>query len=1207
MKLKNLTIHGFKSFLDKLDIAFASGISGIVGPNGCGKSNIVDAIRWCMGEQSPKQLRGRKMEDIIFGGTIDHKPLGMAEVCLTFENGNNSFPVAYENLSELTITRRLFRSGESEYRINNIPCRLKDIQEIFMDTGLGNSAYSIIGQGKIGTIVEQRPEETRVMLEEAAGITKYRKQVVASQRKIALTEENLNRVDDILGEVMSQMRSLKRQASKAKRYKTLSEEISSLEIILYSNSYHQLKKDSGTKLKSTEDLVLQEAGKTAEFAGLQARIETMNLELEEKNQALSSLRNDSFHLRERVHKKEAGLESLDREIKMQEELEGKLKTEQDEINTRLINLEKEKTTLGNNLESMKGRYQNLDGEITLKDKRMKNRKESLAFVKDEHEKARAGLNNSTNKEVGLNHKSDYLNKMLSQVTDSKSRLEKDREDIKAKMEVVLKASERKKSVREATREKLQDIEDAIEQHNRINEELEQIKIRVENELKSAESNLNVSQSRFAGLQTLTENFEGYKKGVRSIMKAEDLAPRQQGHILGIVADVIQAAPEHEQAIEAALADKLEYIIVESQEDSKQAIDYLKEKAKGRSSFVPLEDLCKNGKHRIEGQQFSFLPDLVTVSEKYRPMIDVLLGNTVLVDNLEQAMSAWKADATGPNSKCRPCFVTTDGDMVDSRGVITGGKAARSSQGLLARKREISDLQKKIDKDLKQVEDLEYKLENIIAEFEEKKIALENLSKEKWACKDEINELDKQQFRLSQELDQQDSLSRKITKDIERNISEEKKNREELTRIKQELHEHQSTRYEEADYFQQKEIEFKECEQEFEQLRDELTKLKADYRIFGEEQRSLAREMKRIDEYADDSLKRIRKIEDEFVLSHRRCEEGEKRKNDLRQQLDELYLRLKESEEEVNLADEERLAFQSRIREEKNTMEQARGDIDELKEKINRAKMEHSEIHFKMNNLVDVVRDKLNLELRSVYTQHLLEEFSYSETEEQLEHQKTMRQKLGEVNLVAIKEHEALHERYEFIRKQKEDLLDSIESLRTAIKKINRTSLEKFRQTLHDVDEKLKKIFPILFSGGTAGLKLTDETNPLESGVLVEIQPPGKKLSHMGLLSGGEKALVAMALIFAIYMIKPSPFCLLDEVDAPLDEANIDKFNNLLSEIKNASQVIMVTHSRRTMEVVDRLFGITMEKAGMSKVVSVDINGLNEQFADNQTEAEHTLH
>ena len=402
------------------------------------------------------------------------------------------------------------------------------------------------------------------------------------------------------------------------------------------------------------------------------------------------------------------------------------------------------------------------------------------------------------------------------------------------------------------------------------------------------------------------------------------------------------------------------------------------------------------------------------------------------------------------------------------------------------------------------------------------------------------------------------------------------------------------RREEEEYFQKKEVELKESQEEFDQFRDELAKIKADYRISKEEQRSLAREMEMKADYADDSLKRLRKIEEDISMGHRRRDECQKRREMLNGELGELYEKLKRAEEALTRADHEREVFHDGIKEEESKVEQLRGEMEALKDEINRSKMEHSEIRFKMNNLEEMAKEKFNLNLPDVCEQYMDKDFSATEVEERLENQKQLRQRLGEVNLTAIKEHEALKERYDFIRNQREDLINSIESLRIAIKKINRTSLEKFLKTFQEVDKKLKEIFPILFNGGTASLRLTDETRPLESGVLVEVQPPGKRLSHMGLLSGGEKALVGMAFIFAIYMIKPSPFCLLDEVDAPLDEANIDRFNRLLEEIKKASQIIMVTHSRRTMEIVDRLYGITMENAGISKTVSVDIHGIKRQ-------------
>ena len=1185
MKIKKLFILGFKSIMDRLEITFPLGISAIVGPNGCGKSNVVDAIRWCLGEQSPKQLRGRRMEDIIFNGAGDFGALGMAEVSLLFENGGGLLPSAFTQNAEISVTRRLYRSGESEYLINNVPCRLKDIQDVFMDTGVGNKAYSIISQGQIGTILEQKPEETRVMLEEVAGITRYRKKVESSQKKIELTEANLQRVEDILGEVLRQMRSLKIQASRAKRYKAISEEIQNLEVILYANTYHQLNEELGENLRSTQDLAQREITKSTELSNLFARIETMNLDLEEKDRALSRYRENHSHLRENVHKKEAALESLTGEMRMQDELAGRLVGEMEEIKDRLTGLNRERDSLERDKEKVKESSSEIEEKISLGEKRLKTRQELLKEIKESYEKARAELSAGSNKEVGLSHETSYLNEMLNQITDSRSRLEKELEDSNAKITNVIGASNRKSVAKEAAAVKLQEIEASIEQENTNCERLEDIKRRVDQELKSAEADLNVCQSQLATLQALTENFEGYKMGVRAIMKAKDLEPYQQGHILGLVADVVQVNPRYEQAIETVLADKLQYVIVESQEDGKQAVEYLKKRAKGRSSFISLKDLSRNAKDQIEDSQFMPLLDLVSVPETYVPLIDALLADTVLVEDLDSAVSAWK-----DNGRDR-CFVTVEGDIVDRRGVISGGKPAQSSRGLLGRKREMAELKEKSVCLQEKAQDLRLKLKNIVTEFDQKKEILKGLDDDKWTYRGEIDEFDKMIFRIGQELDQLEKFSQRISKDIERKDKEQDKHRDRLLKIEKELHQCKLKRQEKEEYFRKKETELNGSEEEYEQFRDDVAKLKADCRIFKEEQRSLGREIERLDHYADDSLKRLRKIEEEISLGHTRRDECERRKETVREEIEEQRGKLIEAEENLNRADRERQIIQNGIKQEERNAEDVREKIDALKKEISRIKMEHSEFHFKMSNLAEVVKEKCNLNLCDIYRQYIDASFSQIEVEEKIEQQNKLRQRLGEVNLTAIREHEALKERHEFIKDQREDLMSSIESLRTAIKKINRTSLHKFEKAFQDVDGKLKEIFPILFNGGTAGLQLTNEANALESGVLVEVKPPGKKLSHMGLLSGGEKALVAIALIFAIYMIKPSPFCLFDEVDSPLDEANIDRFNNLLKELRKSSQIIVVTHNRRTMEITDRLYGITMEKPGISKLVSVDIQGM----------------
>jgi chromosome segregation protein len=1185
MRIKKVSITGFKSFMDRIDILFPFGISAVVGPNGCGKSNIVDAIRWAMGEQSAKQLRGRHMEDIIFNGAGEFKPLGMAEVSIVLENGDGSFPSEFANESEISVTRRLYRSGESEYLLNNVPCRLKDIQDIFMDTGLGNKAYSIIGQGMIGSIVEQKPEETRMMLEEASGITRFKKKEAESRRKMELTNRNLQRVEDILVEVEGQMRSLKRQAAKARRFKAIGLEIQRLELMLNANAYHDLEDESGNRIKSTDDLVRQEIALTTDFSGIQAKIETMNMELEEKDREIASLRNNYLEIKDEFNKKESALESIAGEKRMQVELENRLNNEKADISKQLLTLEKERTGLVEKVGKLKQDSVAMEDEISIVENRMKGRKELSNEIREEYERISAKIGSDAAREAGLNQESTHLNKRIEEITDNRERLEKEKGDVRLKIDNLLELSQKKNEIRQALAVKLKDIEGEILEKKRDSEELEKNVKSLEGELKSKESELNIHRTRLSSLISLNENFEGYQIGVRTIMKAQDLKPKNEGHILGLVADFLQVEPRYEQAAEAVLADKLQYIIVQDQEDGKEAVDYLKSKARGRGSFVSLNDL-KPKEDNGKSNGFPLLRELITVSESYKPVIDTLLGDTALAGNLDEAISAWRSN--GKDST----LVTPDGDLIDKNGIISGGRLANGPNGPLTRKREIKDLMEKVAKYSKDVERSKARLEKVYRETEEKKNSLNLLVEERADCQDKLNDLDKVIFRLSHELDQDERLSERISKELEDNSKAQARHRDELNKIESELSLCMEKKRKQEEYLLRKRLELKESEQEFDETRNELERLKMEYNLSIEEKKGIAREIERIDNFSEEYRNRLEKIAQDIIAVHESSSEYIKREEVLREEIKGFYDTLRQAEEGVNLAQQVRNNFHAEIREEEKNGATLREEIDLLKEKINRARMEQSEIKFKMDNLAQIVKERFNLDLVQVYKDYLVEGFSAGETRERLEHQKRLRERLGDVNLTAIQEHEALKERYDFIQGQRQDLLNSIDSIMQAIRKINKTCLERFMSTFEETDKKLKQVFPILFNGGTAGLKLTDEKNPLECGVLVEVQPPGKKLSHMGLLSGGEKALVAMALLFAIYLIKPSPFCLLDEVDAPLDEANIDRFNNLLKEIKKYSQILIVTHNRRSMEIVDSLFGVTMENAGISKMVSVQLNGQN---------------
>lgn len=969
MKIKKISLIGFKSFMDRLDIVLPGGISAIVGPNGCGKSNIVDAIRWAMGEQSAKQLRGRQMDDVIFNGAGDYKPFGMAEVSLVFENGDGTFPPEFAHMSEISVTRRLYRSGESEYLINNVPCRLKDIQEIFMDTGLGNRAYSIIGQGQIGFIIEQKPEETRVMLEEAAGITKYRKKVDESRRKMELTKANLQRVEDIMGEVQRQIRSLKRQATKARRFKSITQEIQRLELSLNANAYHELEVASGNRIKSTEALVQEEMVRSTEFSSLQARIEAMSFDLEEKENNILHLKETYHRLKEKANRKESFLESLASEKRMLSELAGRLKKDKEDLVKRLGGLEEERGILRGKIENLKKTAATLEDEISLVDKRSKSKAQLLKQAKEEYERVRDKLNSGITREMGLNQESGYLNKRIMEITDAQERLENEKNEASEKIEKIILVSKLKNQTREALAKKLMDIEEDIFREKERCDELDQLKKNIEMDLKLAEKDINIYQSRLTTLKSLTENFEGYKLGVRTIMKARDLEARRDGRIIGLVADILQVEPKFEQALEAVLGDKLQYIIVERQKDGKEAVEYLKVRAKGRSSFIPLMDLNGGETGKVKHNGFPLLRDLVSVADSYRPLINALLDDTALVENLNQAISEWEK-----NGKDQ-CLVTLEGDMVDRSGVITGGKLAHSSHGILARKREIKELQEKLSKSKKEVEKFRIKLDETMRKLEKREAHLDDLMEEKSRCQEKINDLDKRIFQLSHELDQLERLSERISRELDQKRKEQSRHKEALNKIESELTLCKEKVKQEGRYLREKETELKEIEEEFEGFRNEVAKLKMDYNLAREEERGILREIERIDDFSQEAQQKIKTIDEEVLNGQQRYQEYLMREETIREELEIIHAKFRQAKEALDTAEQDRNQFLNKIKEEEKKGEDLRAEIEILREKINRAKLEQSEIQFKMNGLVQLVREKFNLNLVEIYKEYLEDDFS----------------------------------------------------------------------------------------------------------------------------------------------------------------------------------------------------------------------------------------
>jgi len=1180
MKIKKLSIQGFKSFMDKLDIQISPGISAFVGPNGCGKSNIVDAIRWVMGEQSPKQLRGRQMDDLIFSGTGPLKALSMAEVALTFEDAEE-----FHDTSEISICRRLYRSGESEYLINNSTCRLKDIHDLFMGTGLGNRSYAIIAQGEIGLIIEQKPEETRFLLEEAAGITKYKVRREESLRKVSLTKENLRRVEDLLVEIKREMDSLKRQARKARRFKEMNVDIHHLKLVLHANKYSQLQTEKVKRAKIIDDLIDKEKRLEALFSESEKVIETKNLEIIEKEKSLSVLRESVFSLREERRNNEDTLRHLSADQERFNLTSTRLNEEKKEISEKLMGFQSEVETIISRINELQQSIQEISTLQFQHDSAFKDERQTLIRLKNELKKEKSDLIELATNEASLRGEKNNLKEMISQLEIRKNGLKENSREIAKNLEkpsflLDEKGEKRKKAVIQVS-----SIEKNIQAQRIKLTRLEEVRSKKESECSATESELNLFRSQLKTIRSLIENYEGYKSGVQTIMNSYVGKSIKGGNILGVVADFIQVEPEFELAVEAVLAERLQYVIVARQEDGREAVEYLRSKDMGRSYFLPIGEFKKektldNVNVKLNG--FKLLRNHISVAQKIKPLLESFLGNSALVDNLSQALLAWN------NGKGKQTLVTPEGDLVDNRGVIIGGRLGKDSLGLLGRRRKEKELSLKIKSKEKLISVLQSDLDQLNLQLEGIHSLIGRLERDKALYAQQIEKMDKAIFLLENESEQLIKQSQYVVSQLVSLRKDRDEKRSHLANIEEKL----SICFKEKERDQrivtEKEVHIEELENTLDDSKENLSQLLLRYNQYKEEERGLAREKERIDQFISDIEARIGRIEEEIQSNSDQYKNSLIIEEGLKEGLAVIYQRQEDLEKEVNDSENRFEILRGELKEEEQKVALSRERVSKIREEVNEARIKEAEIDFKRTSILSQVGEETGINLQRDYKRYLEEGFSEAQYELKLRDCLRIKERIGEVNLLAINEYEKLEERYKFITAQQQDLLSSIESLSEAIRKINRISKEKFLTTFGKVDEKLKKVFPILFNGGKARLRLVDESLPLESGVLVEAQPPGKRLVHMGLLSGGEKALAAMALLFAIYLIKPSPFIIMDEVDAALDEANTDRFNALLREIEKSSQVIMVTHNRNTMELAARLYGVTMDKSSTSKIVSVNL-------------------
>ncbi len=1183
MRLKRIEIVGFKSFMERTTFTFPSRVTAIVGPNGCGKTNIADAVLWAMGEMRPTQLRSRSLEDVIFNGTEALKPLGMAEVSLIFEN-DGVIPVeGYGEYSEIMVSRRLFRSGESEYLINKLPCRLKDIKDLFLGTGVGVNAYSIIEQGEVEMLLNARPHDRRHLIEEAAGVTKYKERKRETLQKMERTKQNLLRVQDIIAEVRRQMNALRRQAARARRYREYQKDIADLEIGLAMVEFGAREERLVEVKEHLQGKRDEEQQKISQAAQIEGDLEELKRKLLDEEAVLSHAQEEIYRIEGEIQRDEERIRSLERELQGSQALEGQYREEiegfereqegvrerREGCRTELGDVSLKSAEITERLNAEEAKLEGLEEQCTEREK-------ALDVLKEEILQATAQITHGQNiVEDSRKREKDYL--------DKRERLGREQEDLqreKKELEGSIKRGEEALQGLAKRKEALeQDFRRREEELQRLQEDL----AHTEGDLKEVEGELHRLRFHLSSLADMQRRFEGYAEGVKAIMTSEG-APLKKG-IIGVLADMMEIDPPYEAALEAALGHTLQSLIVKGHEEALKAIRYLKEGKLGRGSFLPADFPRPQSAAvppQIKGDAHFLGPlkDFVRIKEEYRPLLETLFDGVWLVKDLT-GITEWYKEGTG-------VVVTMEGDLWDRTGVLTGGSRDPSPTGILARKREI----KETEQTIRTKESEQQKLSKRQGDLTEKAVVIRG---ELETLREDGYRVEREDLRVTGEVDDAKrsfaALKRKeevLTFELTQLDMDAEQLREEVTRAIALMADSRKTKEEQEKQVKEFKEELLKLREERDQLRHAVTELQVTLASLQERERSLGRSIEEFD-MAETSLSTQKeKKEEQLKGVQKRIEDATKTDKEVRESLSGF---IATREQKVNALEQEGEGVKG-LREEIATREASVKGVREALKGIQEAIAEQgitlSQIEMEMRHLTERIQERYGLTLSSVMQQ---EEYAPPEdlpgAEQRLSELKEKVERLGEVNPGAVEEYEDLKKRYEFLEAQKDDLQQSLNNLNKTIAEINRTSSARFSETFAKANEEFQKLIPRLFGGGRGALILDDSSS--EPGVNIFIQPSGKRLKDVDLLSGGEKTLAAIAFIFSLFLLRPTPFCLLDEVDSALDDANIGRFATVLKELSEQSQFILITHNKGTMSIADSLYGITMENPGVSTVVSVKLN------------------
>lgn len=1180
MYLKRLELQGFKSFADKTILEFMPGITTVIGPNGSGKSNISDAIRWVLGEQSIKSLRGAKSEDIIFAGTQNRKSLGFAEASLVFDNNDGKLPIEY---AEVTVTRRIYRTGETGYFINKTPCRLKDILELFMDTGIGKDGYSIIGQGKIDEILSNKSEDRRHIFEEAAGIVKYRSRKEDSEKKLERAKLNLLRINDILAEIENNIEPLKIQSEKAKKFLSLREELKGIEVGLFLYNI-DLYKERLEKITADEE-IMNSTYESEENSQKLKNEEKNNLKLEINNliEEIEKMQNIGFESTNQIEKINSNINVAEERINNIKENNIRYETEINELNEKIDELkeeEKQKIAKKENLYSNKEKFEK---ELKEKEEELSNLTTKLSSKELEIENKKRIIEESTDNKYEMQNEINTQDvKVDSIIKNVKSKTEE--------LDLTISELDQSRLKKSEIEQNFLDIENKRNKIKKDLSEIENKKVEADDKIKTFEIQINqlgqeirIKESRLKFLEETEKEKEGYTKSVKSLLKSAEINEELKKGLHDVVANLINVKKEYEVAIEMALGASLQNVVTETEQDAKRLIEYLRNNNLGRVTFLPISAV--NGKKlekahlNIKGV-IGIASDLAEYDNKYDGIFKNLLGRTVIVEDMEAGIAVAKENSYSFR------IVTLKGDIINASGAMTGGSIQVKTVNILGRSREIEALKEELkglnvkiknkeeekEKYIESIEDLLETIESLETNLQEIDIEYATQKQKVELIVENVDKLVNRMDKTKQEIENLNKQKTEIIEHKKQLIESLENLEEEIQKLNLEVEEFVRVNKDDQTYI--------------DNLNMDITNLKISVSSFEESEMSI-----------DEITERIKiDIKNSTLSLEAKKDQIEKNKQEeecLKAKIEELQNDIVKIKENVKNSGSKIEELKNSKNEKNSYLEKIEKEIEEQFTRLQDIKEQLVKIDIKKNKTSQDLEDVVNklweeYELTPNNADGFTKTTDQAKTQKEVNYLRTQIRDLGSINIDSIKEYQTLKERYDFMCEQRLDLENSMSKLKNVISEMINIMKTQFKDKFKLINKNFNEVFTELFGGGKAELILEDEEDVLNCGIDIRVQPPGKKLQNMTLLSGGEKAFTAIAILFAILKINPAPFCVLDEIEAALDDVNVNRYAEYLKKFATYTQFLVITHRKGTMEAADTVYGITMEENGISKLLSMKL-------------------